>query len=1012
MLGIDNSKRYPKETEPKGKEAKSKSKAKKSKKHKRAAEDTGLQGVIETDFTANTPVADYLAEAVNNVNSHDESGGVLGGLTRPAKKANGKTSRRKRAEKLAEDGRNEDNVQFGNRIEPTQTTSAGYVNDIAESEVLTRLPQKLKKAKRAKSRNLASDSFTNYHEDANGLEKLLHRPLTPTNKSYYPIEADGDRGDNQQQHSEKALGKRKAVDEPGKQGHRKKARKSTSNEAQGQDLRQIFPVQQSSRNSPQVRVVMENVNPNTKKHNIPTVDSPSEDHIRDKSDVSGSQVSPTLHEKETGLPFEAAVLQASEIRKHRKRRLSVDRDDSGHVSKSKKISRLELNASSKNPSKTPQSTVKATGTAAASSLKSSLTVADTTAISQAVEAYREDKNMTQRQVNGIIQLPANSVASKALWTSIYEELPYIPRRNIQQFCRRNFHNYEGRGVWTVEQDEELREAYQRRPNKWTDIGQELNRFPEDVRDRWRNYLVCAGNMKKDVWDRVEEEQLLAAVAECVHDIREGRHRTGSTPAALGDEERLIDWQKVSEKMHHTRSRLQCSYKWKRLNAANKSDNEGDERNPIISRSWRLRDAKVQARTMSTTEKLRLLQAIRDSGASREGKIPWRNIALELKETGKRMTWKVCIRRLMNRLPGSEGMSFGETIERLVDVFEASAPNEPEGLELNPLMPSYTRGLSSSQTMAVNNEPDPLATDSDEEEQVIKAMSAKKGRKSMRTSNTKSKGNETSNAGDGERQPSTPKEKRKFRDRMRRQDESTPEPADPNSGSFEEAITTDAEEDMIPNLQLPKADKKKRRKSKARKILSEEIVVEELSSDEHVTTSQPGTQPVDEKDDESCEVESSSREGSAVKVEAHDKQSHDRESVDLDGESPPSGNDLGNHEFSDIEEDEYLLERANETGSVDLEDHAIATNGFDDEESEVNTDDALSTRSSDNADVDASESVNRDDDNKKFYRRIASQHVEKYFDNAASDSESVSSSGSSISSIPAKVNRKRDMSIEL
>jgi len=53
MLGIDNSERYPEETEPKGKEAKSNPKQK-NPRNTKGCRGYWAPGVIETDFTANT----------------------------------------------------------------------------------------------------------------------------------------------------------------------------------------------------------------------------------------------------------------------------------------------------------------------------------------------------------------------------------------------------------------------------------------------------------------------------------------------------------------------------------------------------------------------------------------------------------------------------------------------------------------------------------------------------------------------------------------------------------------------------------------------------------------------------------------------------------------------------------------------------------------------------------------------------------------------------------------------
>ena len=184
------------------------------------------------------------------------------------------------------------------------------------------------------------------------------------------------------------------------------------------------------------------------------------------------------------------------------------------------------------------------------------------AISSAVESFRELHDLTQRGINELIQSDAAQQAARELWKAVCDEVPNIPRRNVIDTCRRKFHNFEARGTWTEEQDEELQRAHAKHPGKWKLIGETLNRFPEDVRDRWRNYLVCGDTMKKDFWDREEEENLRAAVRQCIKVARQAL--SGDGRDALVDEESLIDWQKISELMGRTRSRLQCRNKWRKI----------------------------------------------------------------------------------------------------------------------------------------------------------------------------------------------------------------------------------------------------------------------------------------------------------------------------------------------------------------------------------------------------------------------------------------------------------------
>jgi hypothetical protein len=1033
------------EGQVKGKRSKSKAKTKKARKsHKKNTENKGADEAEE-----NTLTMDKSDGAANDdLDNHVENEAMLGDLPEPklAKKSKAKApKKKKKASKLAAVAENEEHIRDEEEGES--------IPDLAQ------LPAKMKRAKRAKAQRTVDGSATRSEEDGDSFDKLLHQPLTPAHVSHHSMGIAGEHnlssssrlkteaasaasGDGQEEEiqrpSEKALGKRKAVDEPAKQGPKKKPKKTSYTGAHGQDLRQMLRSQPPSNEASGVQVVTGNTNPGASplkqisdRSEKSSVDGPPGGDTQDDHDGSENQAGRDTPKNLSRLPFEAAVLKASETRKRRKRRLLVDEDESGPSSTLKKTKQLKSEASLAKIRKTPEAKVKTTGT---SPTKGPLTVGDTTAISDAIESYREFNDMSQYQINELIQQPAVSDSSKDLWKCVFDEIPPLPRRNVIDYCRRNFHNFEGRGVWTAEQDEELRYAYEKNPNKWKTIGQEINRFPEDARDRWRNYLVCAGSMKKDVWDKDEETQLRAAVEECIHAIREERRQTGAIHANLEEDDRLIDWQKVSEKMNHTRSRLQCSYKWKWLKAINESDDEEDPGAiPSISESWRLEDATVQARIFSARERLRLLRALRDSGASKEGKIPWRRISLDLDEMGKRMAWKVCFRELKRKLPGSKKMKFKEVVEHLIDIFERSAPDDPDGFrfDLGPIVSPKKERKSRARRKAKDNES--VASDNDNGEgpsTVTKTMSSKKRSKSMPKLKGKGKRNEDdaldANNGEG---PSTPaSEKRKVRDRMRRQDESTPETTDAVDSSAEDGVAVDAAEDMVGSLQSLKAGKGKKRARNARKstnFLSEEKVVEDSSDDEGITNGENSKADI---------ATGQSQADIAVKLEVVDGETLDTESVDLDDHHAATAHGFDDNESVDLDEDHTMtangfeLDRGsdldeddaagirsfNDTGSIDLdEDHTMTANGF--ENDGLDEDDAASAMSSDN-----SESTDPDIHDKTVpmrmyslspYRKLAGQHIDAFFNNPeADDFGSASSDNDSISSIPARAVRK--VSIEL
>ncbi|OTA86903.1 hypothetical protein M434DRAFT_40409, partial [Hypoxylon sp. CO27-5] len=149
------------------------------------------------------------------------------------------------------------------------------------------------------------------------------------------------------------------------------------------------------------------------------------------------------------------------------------------------------------------------------------------------------------------------------WSRIVATCPNRGRQKVINQCRRKFHNFVARGTWTPEQQEELKKMYELHGNSFAVIGKLINRHPEDVRDRVRNYVVCGDNRRVQPWTFEEEDKLRSIITEAFEAIRAQRQKTGDE--SQEPEEDLIDWQMVSERMDRTRSRLQCIQKWKLMN---------------------------------------------------------------------------------------------------------------------------------------------------------------------------------------------------------------------------------------------------------------------------------------------------------------------------------------------------------------------------------------------------------------------------------------------------------------
>ncbi|PBP24606.1 DNA-binding protein [Diplocarpon rosae] len=359
------------------------------------------------------------------------------------------------------------------------------------------------------------------------------------------------------------------------------------------------------------------------------------------------------------LEASALLSEVPKSSKRRKRRLPTGEPESSQVQLNPKTVKRKGSTSKD----TKSETIKMTASSQATPTAKGHRIADKDAqvMNDAVELYRDMHDLTQSEVNRIVQEDATKDKNKKFWNFICERVPKIPRVNVMNLCRRRFHNFDARGVWTDEQDQDLKDAYERNPGKWKVIGEQLNRFSEDCRDRWRNYLVCGDKQKKNVWDKEEEEKFKKIVDECMR-------LTKTTQ---------IDWQNVSSRMGHTRSRLQCITKWKKLQQREGIEYEDPSTlQPVAKSTWRLEVAENIAHVMTPGEKLDLLHSIRRTNAGTEGKIPW-NLVRQYLGTGiPRMALRVAFRSTLEHIGDREGLTLQEVVSALIEIYEKAAPDEP------------------------------------------------------------------------------------------------------------------------------------------------------------------------------------------------------------------------------------------------------------------------------------------------------------------------------------------------
>lgn len=285
-------------------------------------------------------------------------------------------------------------------------------------------------------------------------------------------------------------------------------------------------------------------------------------------------------------------------------------------------------------------------------------------LGQAIERFRDDHGMTQYQVNELIHSNPKDSKAGELWENIIATCPGRNRQKVINQTRRRFHNFVARGTWTAEQDRELREMYEQYGNKYAQIGHFINRHPEDVRDRIRNYIICGDRLKKDQWSQQEADRLVAIVEQAIEEIRKMRAQRGIDDRRPVEED--INWQLVSQGMDRTRSRIQCIAKWKAIKpqlAGGGLDGEAIPTDQVIQQ------ARETATTMSYRNRSLVIKEILKSGANADSRIPWLKIRNELGGQWNRPSLMVVWFRLRRTLPNWQSLNVKEACTLLMQKFQ-------------------------------------------------------------------------------------------------------------------------------------------------------------------------------------------------------------------------------------------------------------------------------------------------------------------------------------------------------
>lgn len=295
------------------------------------------------------------------------------------------------------------------------------------------------------------------------------------------------------------------------------------------------------------------------------------------------------------------------------------------------------------------------------------TTEELTALGRVADQFQRSYDMDRQDFNAMIHKRPDytNPMHKEFWDDAVAATPKRSRKQIIERTRRLYNNFVGRGRWSEDQKKELHELFEKHGTKFAEISALINRDQKDIRDYWRNHYVVLEHQRKYFWEPDETEKLKEAVEEALNKIRIDRENNDQfrpRPRAKGlDDESLLDWQQISSAIGLTRSRQQCRWKWQELKDKGAVGEENNhlpkpqhESRTINGVSEALANAREDYRLMSDEEKVQLVEAIHDSGAASDSKIPWKSLVDErFRKKWRRPTLKLVWFRLRKQVPNHE-----------------------------------------------------------------------------------------------------------------------------------------------------------------------------------------------------------------------------------------------------------------------------------------------------------------------------------------------------------------------
>lgn len=192
-----------------------------------------------------------------------------------------------------------------------------------------------------------------------------------------------------------------------------------------------------------------------------------------------------------------------------------------------------------------------------------LTTEEAQSLNSAIESYKRRNNLDDRGLTRTIWDDSKKRYDN-IWTELRDAIPDRSRSTVYRRIRTMFPMHEKR-EWTTEDDDQLTKLHEMMPGKWRQLGEELDRNPEDVRDRWRNHIIIKGKSRKvgkSSWSTEEEKELEDIVRDALEAL--GKLKEGDDPRDFSLADAGLTLAMVAEQLESGRDRIQLSWKWNKM----------------------------------------------------------------------------------------------------------------------------------------------------------------------------------------------------------------------------------------------------------------------------------------------------------------------------------------------------------------------------------------------------------------------------------------------------------------